>query len=107
MVIRFIILVCISLSFSFGAKNVAGQKYYLKYCSSCHGKGNRGGGLASSDEWRTYFSNGAKDMILFHEDEPEVLKYLKSEKFKNHQQKMLKFLIEFANDSDSIPSCNN
>lgn len=107
MVIKFLILVCLLFSCSFGAKSVAGQKYYLKQCSTCHGKGNRGGGLASGDEWKTYFSNGAKDMILFHEDELEVLKYLKSEKFKNQQKKMLKFLLEFANDSDNIPSCNN
>lgn len=91
----------------FAVQNVAGQKYYLKYCSQCHGKGNRGGGLAASYEWKDYFANGAKDLISFHYDEPKPLAYLKSDKFKQQQKKVLKFLLEFASDSDTIPSCNN
>ena len=94
-------------SYAFAAQNVAGQNYYLKNCSSCHGKGNRGGGLAASYEWEEYFANNAKDMKYFHEDEPIPLKYLNSDKFKKQKKKILKFLIEFASDSQSIPSCNN
>lgn len=89
------------------AVNVAGQKYYLKQCSACHGKGNRGGGLAASYEWKEYFSNNAKELISFHHDEPKVLEYLNSKKFKKQKNKMYNFLIEFASDSQSIPSCNN
>ena len=91
----------------FAAQNVAGQKYYLKQCSSCHGKGNRGGGLAASYEWKDYFKNDAKELISFHYDEPKALEYLNSEKFKRQSKKVFNFLIEFASDSQSIPSCNN
>ena len=92
---------------SYAVENIAGQKYYLKQCSSCHGKGNRGGGLAISYEWKEYFENGAKELISFHNDEPKALLYLKSEKFQKQKKKILNFLLEFASDSQSIPSCNN
>lgn len=92
---------------SFSAANVAGQKYYLKQCSSCHGKGNRGGGLAASYEWKEYFANNAKKVIFFHEDEEKALKYLKSKKFQKQKKKIYNFLLEFASDSQNIPSCNN
>lgn len=103
------ILTCIVLfsTVSFALQNVAGQKYYLKQCSSCHGKGNRGGGLAASYEWKEYFANGAKNIIEFHHDEPKALLYLESKKFQKQQKKILNFLIEFASDSQGIPSCNN
>lgn len=91
----------------FSVQSIAGQKYYLKQCSSCHGKGNRGGGLAASYEWKEYFANNAKELISFHHDETKALPYLESKKFQNQKTKMLNFLIEFASDSQSIPSCNN
>ncbi len=91
----------------FALQNVAGQKYYLKNCSGCHGAGNRGGGLAKSYEWKEYFQNDAKLILFFHEEEPKALKYLKTDKFKKQSKKMMKFLIEFSSDSPNIPSCNN
>jgi len=91
----------------FALQNIAGQKYYLKYCSQCHGAGNRGGGLAKSYEWEEYFEKDAKLILFFHEEEPKALEYLKTDKFKRQSKKMKKFLIEFANDSPNIPSCNN
>jgi len=90
-----------------GVQNVAGQKYYLKQCSACHGKGNRGGGLAASYEWKEYFNNGASELISFHYDEPSSLVYFNSKKFKKQSKKLSSFLVEFASDSQSIPSCNN
>jgi len=91
----------------FAVQNIAGQKYYLKQCSACHGKGNRGGGLAASYEWKEYFASNAKELISFHDDEPKALPYLNSEKFQKQKKKILNFLIEFSSDSDSIPSCNS
>ena len=91
----------------FALQNIAGQKYYLKYCSVCHGAGNRGGGLAMSYEWEDYFKDNAKMILFFHEEEPKALEYLKTEKFQKQSKKMMKFLIEFASDSPNIPSCNN
>ena len=105
----FFVFTC-SLLFSsslFALQNVAGQKYYLKYCSECHGAGNRGGGLAQSYEWEDYFKNNAKMILFFHEEEPKALEYLKTDKFQRQSKKMKKFLIEFASDSPNIPSCNN
>jgi len=90
-----------------GASNKLGQRYYLKKCSSCHGKGNRGGGLAATYEWKNYFKDDAKKLIYFHQEEKDVVKYLKSDSFKKYKTRMQDFLIEFANDSDKIPSCNN
>lgn len=106
---RFFIVICsIALATNLLAvQNVAGQKYYLKQCSSCHGKGNRGGGLAASYEWKEYFNNNAKELISFHFDEPKALMYQNSTKFQRQQNKILKFLLEFASDSETIPSCNN
>ena len=91
----------------FALQNIAGQKYYLKYCSECHGAGNRGGGLAKSYEWKEYFEKDAKLILFFHEEEPKALEYLKTDKFKRQSKKMMNFLIEFASDSPNIPSCNN
>lgn len=107
---RFLItLTCIAIisTCSFAVQNVAGQKYYLKQCSSCHGKGNRGGGLAASYEWEEYFADGAKKILFFHADEKKALKYLNSKKFQKQKKKIYNFLLEFASDSQNIPSCNN
>ena len=84
-----------------------GQRYYLQNCKECHGKGNRGGGLTSMEGWDNYFKNDGEKLIAFHPDLPAVLAYLKGDKFKKHQKSLLPFLQEFANDSPSIPSCNN
>lgn len=107
---KLIVIFTCSLFFSssiFAVQNIAGQKYYLKQCSSCHGKGNRGGGLAASYEWKEYFDGNAKKLVDFHFDEPKVLEYLKSKKFQKQSKKILDFLLEFSNDSQNIPSCNN
>lgn len=103
----FFISVALLATNSLSAQNIAGQKYYLKQCSSCHGKGNRGGGLATSYEWKEYFNNEAKELISFHYDEPKALEYLNSNKFRKQEKKIFNFLIEFASDSQGIPSCNN
>ena len=88
-------------------KEKRGQQYYLKQCSQCHGQGNRGGNLAYKYEWIEYFKNDAEVLKSFHADE-KVLEYLNSEAFKTkHQNRILNFLLEFAADSDAIPSCNN
>ncbi|MBL0708888.1 MAG: cytochrome c [Sulfurimonas sp.] len=105
----FFVLTC-TLFFSsslFALQNVAGQKYYLKYCSKCHGAGNRGGGLAKSYEWEEYFKNSGKMILFFHEEEPKALEYLKTDKFQRQSRKIMNFLIEFSSDSANIPSCNN
>ena len=93
----------------FAADEKRGQKYYLENCSSCHGAGNRGGGLANTREWKNYFKDEAKMLKSMHneKDSKIAVEYLKSEKFKKEQKRMLKFLIEFAKDSHKIPSCNN
>ena len=89
-------------------KEKIGQKYYLKRCSSCHGSGNRGGNLNTENEWREIFSKNAQELIELHIDEDntqKIINYIKSNDFKKEQKKMLKFLQEFANDSDTIPTC--
>ncbi len=108
------LLIFLTFTISLNAKIIShtaqekrGQKYYLKHCSKCHGLGNRGGNLADSDTWREYFANDAKELKELHEGDNEALKYLNSKKFKSHKKRLLKFLLEFASDSDFIPSCNN
>jgi len=86
-----------------------GQKYYIKNCSSCHGAGNLGGNMHSMDEWEELFSNNAQSLKELHigeENTSATLEYLNSKKFKKQSKRMLKFLKEFAYDSDYIPTCN-
>lgn len=93
----------------YATKNIEGQNYYLKNCASCHGEGSRGGNMASINEWKELFSNEASELIYLHEEDEElvnIIKYFKSNKFKNESNDMLKFLQEFAYDSDNIPTCN-
>ncbi|MCK5110351.1 MAG: cytochrome c [Arcobacteraceae bacterium] len=90
-------------------KQLVGQAYYLKRCSHCHGEGNRGGNLYSTREWKKIFSAHGADLIELHDGEEgtqKVMKYLKSKDFKKESAKMLKFIQEFAYDSDTIPTCN-
>jgi len=90
-------------------KEKIGQKYYLNRCHSCHGEGNRGGNLNSIQEWENAFKNNAKEMIQWHEGEDNtqnILIYLKSENMKKEQSRMIRFLQEFAYDSEVIPTCN-
>jgi hypothetical protein len=89
-------------------KEKIGQKYYLKRCSSCHGSGNRGGNLYSISEWKENFNNNGKELIELHDGEDNVqnvIKYIKSNSFKKESEKMLKFIQEFAYDSETIPTC--
>ncbi|MEA2018042.1 MAG: cytochrome c [Campylobacterota bacterium] len=90
-------------------KQIKGQEYYLNACASCHGEGNRGGNLYSVREWKKIFAARGRDLIELHDGEDDtqkVMQYLKSKKFKNQSAKMLKFIQEFAYDSDTIPTCN-
>ena len=115
MAINKIILIVILICANFYAKRLnhstkekIGQSYYLKRCSTCHGSGNRGGNLNTQDEWEEAFKDGAKELYELHDGEEntkEILKYLKSEQFKKEAPKMLKFLKEFASDSEYIPTC--
>ncbi len=85
-----------------------GQQYYLKACSSCHGSGKMGGNMATVSEWKELLDKGGKELIDLHRDEngtKEIIEYLKSERFTKEHNRLLKFLQEFANDSESIPTC--
>ncbi len=116
--INLYLIIMISLSFNlqaekirgeYATKNLEGQDYYLKNCSSCHGEGSRGGNIASIREWKEIFSKNASELLYFHEDDSsttKVLEYLKGNKFKKESKQMLKFLQEFAYDSEHIPTCN-
>ena len=89
-------------------KEKEGQKYYLKACGSCHGAGKFGGNMATKKEWEMLLDNGAKELIQLHIDEKnttKVIEYLKGEQFKKEHDALLRFLQEFANDSEAIPTC--
>lgn len=113
-----LVLITITLMFStldakmkkaYVTKEKIGQKYYLNRCQSCHGEGNRGGNINSIQEWENSFKNDAKDMIEWHEGEDgtkNILVYLKSEDMKKEKKRMIRFLQEFAYDSEVIPTCN-
>jgi hypothetical protein len=85
-----------------------GQGYYLKACGSCHGSGKMGGNMATQVEWRELLDKNAKELIELHKDENgtrKIIGYLKSDRFTKEHGHLLKFLQEFANDSESIPTC--
>jgi len=85
-----------------------GQQYYLKACSACHGAGKLGGNMGTVLEWKGLLANHAKALIELHEDENNtqgIIMYLKGEAFAKEHDHLLKFLQEFANDSESIPTC--
>ena len=89
-------------------KEKIGQQYYLKRCSACHFTGKIGGNMATKKEWEKLLSNGAKELIELHQDEDntsKIIDYLKSPDFKKEHNALLKFLQEFANDSEAIPTC--
>lgn len=114
-----ILLTLVLLTFSFQITNAEtkfrhvtkekrGQSYYLQRCSDCHGNGSRGANIYSIAEWKTLFSNNAQELIELHEFEDntkEILQYLKSDDFTKESAKMLKFIQEFAYDSELIPTC--
>ncbi len=85
-----------------------GQQYYLRACSSCHGAGKLGGNMATQSEWKYMLDRHGKALIELHEGEAnttQVIAYLKSPRFAREHDRLLKFLQEFANDSESIPTC--
>jgi len=85
-----------------------GQRYYLAACSACHGSGKLGGNMATQLEWKNMLAHHAKELIELHEDEngtEGIIDYLKGEQFAREHDHLLKFLQEFANDSESIPTC--
>ncbi len=89
-------------------KEKIGQKYYLRECSACHGAGKLGGNMATQAEWKELLSQHAKELIELHQGEQNttrVIEYLKSPRFEQEHDRLLKFLQEFANDSESIPTC--
>ena len=95
-------------------KEKVGQKYYLAACSSCHGSGKIAGDMANHREWKALLDDKAFELIYLHQDvytkqkdkdATTAIAYLKSKKFTKEKSKLLKFLQEFANDSESIPTC--
>ncbi|RLA74155.1 MAG: hypothetical protein DRG11_05910 [Epsilonproteobacteria bacterium] len=90
-------------------KQIKGQKYYINRCSSCHGSGKIGGNIYSMFEWQDIFANSGKELLWLHKDEKEtdmVRIYIRSEEFKKESKYILRFIQEFAYDSDKIPTCN-
>lgn len=93
----------------YATKNIIGQSFYLKACSSCHGEGSRGGNMASIREWKEIFSKNAfelKDLHIGEEETLLVIEYLNSKEFEIQKKDLLDFLQEFAYDSENIPTCN-
>ncbi len=93
----------------YATKNLVGQDYYLKRCSSCHGEGSRGGNMASIREWKMLFSDNASELKDLHLDDDstiKIVKYFESKTFKKESKLMMKLLQEFAYDSEHIPTCN-
>lgn len=89
-------------------KEKLGQQYYLHACSSCHGTGKLGGNMATQSEWKYLLDRHGKALIDLHKGEENttrVIAYLKSTRFAREHDRLLKFLQEFANDSESIPTC--
>ncbi len=89
-------------------KEKIGQKYYLRECSHCHGAGKLGGNMATQTEWKELLTHHAKELAELHQGEQnttQVIKYLQSPRFEKEHDRLLKFLQEFANDSESIPTC--
>ncbi len=89
-------------------KEKVGQEYYLNRCSTCHGSGSRGGNLYSIYEWKNIYSKNGKELVYLHEDEDDtqnIIKYIKSDDFAKEKTRMLKFIQEFAYDSETIPTC--
>ncbi len=85
-----------------------GQQYYLKACASCHGAGKMGGNMATVTEWKALLDKNGKELLELHEGEDNttgVISYIKSEQYAKEHDHLLKFLQEFANDSESIPTC--
>jgi|GEM_PF-2455491 len=85
-----------------------GQQYYLAACGSCHGSGKLGGNMATVTEWKALLADHGKELIELHTDEngtEGILAYLKGKQFEKEHDHLLKFLQEFANDSESIPTC--
>lgn len=119
---KFLLALCVCFLFSstvigaetkkrgvYATKNIEGQNNYLKRCSDCHGEGNRGGNMASISEWKELFANNALELKDLHADDTEsvdVVLYFESSDFKKESEIMMKFLQEFAYDSDNIPTCN-
>ncbi len=102
-----ILLLMIATVFLFGAHEKKGQRYYLKRCSSCHGTGKMWGNVATQEEWKDFLKKNVAELKSFHKKNPEVIGYLNSQNFRKERNRMIKFLQEFASDSESIPSCNN
>jgi mono/diheme cytochrome c family protein len=85
-----------------------GQQYYLRACGGCHGPGKIGGNMATQAEWKALLSDHANELAELHEGEANVtgvLEYLRGPRFEKEHDRLLKFLQEFANDSESIPTC--
>jgi hypothetical protein len=64
--------------------------------------------MATQLEWKNLLAKHAKELIELHDDEnntAEVITYLKGDRFHKEHDHLLKFLQEFANDSESIPTC--
>ncbi|WP_108060344.1 c-type cytochrome [Poseidonibacter lekithochrous] len=94
---------------AYATKNIIGQSFYLKACSSCHGEGSRGGNMASIREWKELFAKNAFELKDLHTDDEEtlfVIEYFNSDEFQIQKVDLLDFLQEFAYDSENIPTCN-
>jgi len=62
---------------------------------------------ANMQEGKDFLSKDVYKLKSFHTKNPKFLIYLNSNDFKKEKNRMIRFLQEFASDSESIPSCNN
>jgi len=104
---KIVFLLMISTVLAFGAHEKRGQKYYLKRCAFCHGTGKMWGNVATQSEWKEFLTKKVNELKSFHEKNLKVREYLDSKDFKKERNRLMRFLQEFASDSETIPSCNN
>ena len=85
-----------------------GQMVYAKHCVECHGKQVYIQSKTMA-QWKEVFKNKGEDLAQIHlksqKAEPSW-EYFKSKKYTKKVKHLKDFLVEYAQDSGKVPTCN-
>jgi len=86
-----------------------GQKIFVKKCRKCHKGGQAFVAQKDIESWQKLMKKKGKPLASLHLEEKKAKaswSYFKSNKYSKKSKHLKEFLIEYAQDSGSVPACD-
>ena len=104
-----LVVVTLLLSISASAAIYKGQRVFARKCAHCHKHKLTFIKEKTIFEWEELLANKGKPLAKIHlksKDAQKSWDYFQSKRYQKKLRHLREFLVEYAEDSGNIPSCN-